>query len=352
MTPQTLPMPPSTTIAQQGDRDRRSGTGRATHVPLTCGRERRRHRRRRRTRRRRRPTAWSASAARPSCWRPARPRGSPARPGRAGPSRIRSDTKTQIAASAAKHERTGTVSSNGAEHASGHPGSDRRGPCRSGRSARCPGSPLVRLMPAMSSPLLEDLRDDLAEAERDQREVVAAQPQRRRADDDADERADGAGDDQDEPEVDVDAGCLRPAVGDRRWKVQLSVDEPGHQPAGGVTADRPERDVAEVEQAGVADDDVEAERHDDPDHGLVDRWRRAASRGRSPATLGTQVRAGCTGRRRRAATPRSAKPDRPLEVRPSMVASRTARTGRRCGAMQSPSLHLLRRSAGRAGPRV
>jgi hypothetical protein len=40
----------------------------------------------------------------------------------------------------------------------------------------------------------EELRDDLAEAERDQGEVVAAEPQRRRADDQAEDRAQDARD--------------------------------------------------------------------------------------------------------------------------------------------------------------
>ena len=39
--------------------------------------------------------------------------------------------------------------------------------------------------------------------------------------------------------------------------------KPGAEPAGGVGADREERHVAEVQQAGEADHDVEAERHHD-----------------------------------------------------------------------------------------
>ena len=37
----------------------------------------------------------------------------------------------------------------------------------------------------------------------------------------------------------------------------------GGEPADRVGAERVERDVAEVEQAGEADDDVQAQRHDD-----------------------------------------------------------------------------------------
>ena len=65
------------------------------------------------------------------------------------------------------------------------------------------------------------------------------------------------------------------------------MNQPAH-----VAADGPEGDEAEVEQAGVADHDVQAERADDPDDGLVDR------RQRQP--LLDQVldlrRAGCRGR--------------------------------------------------------
>ena len=53
--------------------------------------------------------------------------------------------------------------------------------------------------------------------------------------------------------------------------------EPGHR----VRADRVEGDVAEVEQPGVADDDVQAERHHDVDehrHAGVDARERAEDR--------------------------------------------------------------------------
>src|SRR2546423_15557387 len=50
-----------------------------------------------------------------------------------------------------------------------------------------------------------DLRHDLAEAERHDREVVAAKAQRRQADQHADDRGRDAGHDQDEPDREVEA---------------------------------------------------------------------------------------------------------------------------------------------------
>src|SRR6185437_6765146 len=54
----------------------------------------------------------------------------------------------------------------------------------------------------------EDLGDDLTETEGDEREVVALEAQRRRADDRAGQGADRRSDRQHEPEVDVDARLL------------------------------------------------------------------------------------------------------------------------------------------------
>src|SRR5205823_9990156 len=93
------------------------------------------------------------------------------------------------------------------------------------------------------------------------------------ADGHAEERADGRAGYDDEPEVDVDAAH------DERCGVAQHVDvglveEAGHQPAGDVPADRPESDEAEVEQSGVADDDIETECRHDPDQRLVDRDQR------------------------------------------------------------------------------
>ena len=68
-----------------------------------------------------------------------------------------------------------------------------------------PFGPFVRLKPAEVVAVAGDLRQDLAEAERHDREVVAAQAQRRQADHDPEERGDDPRDQEDEEERDVDA---------------------------------------------------------------------------------------------------------------------------------------------------
>ena len=127
-------------------------------------------------------------------------------------------------------------------------------------------------------PVARHDRHDLAEAQRDDGQVVAAQPQGRRAEQHAEDRADDRGHRQHEPERDVEMHGVRLA-GDH---------EPAHLPeplerlpearplglelAGGgdavaVGADGEERGVAEVEQPGEADHDVEPERQ----HGVGER---------------------------------------------------------------------------------
>ena len=90
--------------------------------------------------------------------------------------------------------------------------------------------------------VVEEDADDLAEAQRDDREVVAAKLERRRAQQHAEEAGDGGADRQDDPERQVQIEVRR---GEQRIDVR---------------ADRVERDVAEIEQSGEADDDVEPER--------------------------------------------------------------------------------------------
>jgi hypothetical protein len=48
------------------------------------------------------------------------------------------------------------------------------------------------------------------------------------------------------------------------------LEEVRHDPGRGVPADRPECDVAQVEQAGIADHDIESEGTHRPDQGDVD----------------------------------------------------------------------------------
>ena len=83
--------------------------------------------------------------------------------------------------------------------------------------------------------------DDLAEPERDDREVVTAQTQHGQAEDDTGEHREADTERQDLPRVQV-----------------RELQRPGPREDGdGVRADRPERDVAEIEQTGETDDDVQ-----------------------------------------------------------------------------------------------
>src|SRR6185437_2327167 len=92
--------------------------------------------------------------------------------------------------------------------------------------------------------VIEEDPDDLAEAQRHDREVVAAQLQRRRAEEDAEEARDRGPDRKDGPPREVDIEVRR---GEERI---------------GVRAHRVEGDVAEVEKPREADDDVEPEREE------------------------------------------------------------------------------------------
>ena len=110
------------------------------------------------------------------------------------------------------------------------------------------GMPLMPSGPWVSFCQVEQHQpDDLAESHGDDGEIVAAQPQHRKAEDDAPERGEDAGERQADPER--EAEMLR-------------------QERVGIGADRVEGDVAEVEQAGEADDDVQApaQHHIGQDH--------------------------------------------------------------------------------------
>ena len=110
----------------------------------------------------------------------------------------------------------------------------------------------------------DELRDDLPEPERHDRQVVPAQPQGRQADQDAADRRDDACDQEHEPDRNVDAGLRRPDA--NRTEVEIDLLElAGGEPAGRVSADCVEGDVAEIEQPRVADDDVQTDGHDDED---------------------------------------------------------------------------------------
>jgi hypothetical protein len=117
-------------------------------------------------------------------------------------------------------------------------------------------------------------RDDLPEGERHDGQVVAAQAQRRGAEDDAPNRGEDRRDEDDEEEVDVDARDVR-AEGRLRRREEVDALAAGHvgellgaQPAHDERADREEGHVAEVEQPGEADHDVQPQGHDDVGQGL------------------------------------------------------------------------------------
>ena len=86
-------------------------------------------------------------------------------------------------------------------------------------------------------PVDDDETDDLAERQRDDGEIVAAQPQHRKSQQHAPERGENAGERQADPE---------------------RQSEIGRQQRVGIGADRVKRDVAEIEQAGEADHHVQS----------------------------------------------------------------------------------------------
>ena len=144
----------------------------------------------------------------------------------------------------------------------------------------------VRQVPARDVVAVpRDLGQDLAESERDDRQVVAAKPQRREADQDPEERGHGSGDDEHEEDREVDAAGadreadpsegdvqlrneLGGAVVDREMGIAalLALELTRREPAHDVRPDRVEGDVAEVEQARVADDDVQSDGHHHENH--------------------------------------------------------------------------------------
>ena len=102
---------------------------------------------------------------------------------------------------------------------------------------------------------------DLAESQRDDREIVAAQLERRRAEQHAEHARDRGAQRQDHPERQVEVEMRR-----REQRVR-------------IRADRVERDVAEVEQPGEADDDVEPQRQQhEQDREIGDPHPRGADR--------------------------------------------------------------------------
>ena len=103
--------------------------------------------------------------------------------------------------------------------------------------------------------------DDLAEAERHDGEVVTAQPQGRRTEEDAGDQRHQDGD------RDADRERDRPLLREAEPALQRLDDRRVGRPEQGdrVGAEGVEADVAEVEQSGQSDHDVEADGHDHVD---------------------------------------------------------------------------------------
>jgi hypothetical protein len=120
----------------------------------------------------------------------------------------------------------------------------------------------------------EDDRDDLPEAQRDDRQVVAAQAQGRRAEGDPEDGRHRGADDEHRQERQVEARERRVRIGVR------------------VGADGEERRVAQVEQAGQPDDHVEAHRQQHEDAGIGERIepRQLALHDRERGNSGRKVR--------------------------------------------------------------
>jgi hypothetical protein len=100
--------------------------------------------------------------------------------------------------------------------------------------------------------VIEEDSDDLPEAERHDRQVVAAELQRRRAEKHAEDAGESGAQRQDDPEGEM--------------KIEMRRREQGVD----IRPDRIERDVAEIEEAGEAHHDVEPQREHDIDHREVE----------------------------------------------------------------------------------
>jgi hypothetical protein len=120
--------------------------------------------------------------------------------------------------------------------------------------------PVMPFGPPVNLPVDQHDADDLAEAQRDDREIVAAQAQHREAEQHAEEGG---------------QGCRRAAGRCQKDRSKLR-----RQQRVGIGADRVEGDVAEIEQAGEADDDVQAPAEHDVGQHQVSITRRIDDRSR------------------------------------------------------------------------
>ena len=136
--------------------------------------------------------------------------------------------------------------------------------CRKWKSeeARSRNTRDARVTAGDVDPIDEHHPDDLAEGERDDGEIVAAQAQHREAENDAPERRENAGDGQAYPEA-----PRRPEPRADHLGHEVFHDIIGREQRIRIGANGVERDVAEIEQPCEPDHDVEspAEHHVDED---------------------------------------------------------------------------------------
>ena len=115
-----------------------------------------------------------------------------------------------------------------------------------------------------------DDRHDLAKTQGHDRQIIALEPQGRGAEQHPEKSGDRGGDRQHQPERDLevdDVAARRVKAGDEVEPLEglpeaapRRLQLPRARHAIGIGADREKRGVAEVEQSGKADDDIEAER--------------------------------------------------------------------------------------------
>ena len=161
-------------------------------------------------------------------------------------------------------------------------------------------------------PVDQDEADDLAEGERDDGEIVAAQPQHGEAEDDPPHRGEDARERQADPE--------RQAEGRRQQRI-------------GISADGVEGDVAEIEEAGETDHDVQApaQHHVDQDLDpvIVDPFQRTGGPEHARARSGETARRGRARTARHTARPTRAPARAAQRLRPHAPPGQARRPCRR-----------------------
>ena len=164
------------------------------------------------------------------------------------------------------------------------------------------GSPGERSTEELDLPAVgRDLPDDLAERERDDADIVAAQAQRRHPDQHAGDRRRDDREHEDDQEVEVDSGHTGGRLADEErdaGAVRGVGPERGSEVRGDVRADREERHVAQVKQPGEAHDDVQAQRHDHVGRRQDQVFHRAAALAKEERQDGGEAEAAAANTRR------------------------------------------------------